>query len=89
MSSGPKNIIPVVSKVRIEKHTVIPPFSVAHVQVKLDCPLGQYVIEQSEENLPILIPRYLYNQDHPVACLVNLSDYARNSHWNSRECTTS
>ena len=74
LSSGPKSIIPVVSKVRVEKRTVIPPFSVVHVQVKLDCPLEQYVIEQSEEYLPIMIPRCLYNHDHPVACLVNLSD---------------
>lgn len=74
LSSGPKSIIPVVSKVRVEKRTVILPFSVAHVQVKLDCLLEQYGIEQSEENLPILIPRCLYKHDHPVACLVNLSD---------------
>lgn len=46
LSSGPKSIIPVVSKVRVEKRTVIPPFSVAHVQVKLDCPLQQYVMNK-------------------------------------------
>lgn len=74
LSSRPKSIIPVVSKVRVEKHTVILPFSVTHVHVKLDCQFEQYVIEQSEENLPILIPRCLYNHDYPIACLGNLSD---------------
>jgi predicted aspartyl protease len=74
LSSGPKGIIPVVSKVRVKRRTVVPPFSVVHVSAQLDGQIGQYVIEPNEQNLPILMPRCLYQNENPVVCLVNLSD---------------
>lgn len=75
LASGPKGIIPVVSKVVVTKRTVVPPHSVVHVPAQLEREMKQYVIEPCNENLPILIPRCLYNnQNKPVVCLVNASD---------------
>ncbi|CAC5388955.1 unnamed protein product [Mytilus coruscus] len=61
MSPGPKQSIPVVSNY--------------HVNAKLENQLDNYIFEQCDEKLPILIPRCLYNyQDQPSICLVNASD---------------
>jgi hypothetical protein len=46
-----------------------------HAPATLERKMGQYVIEPSNEDLPSLIPRCLYeNQDQPAVCLVNASD---------------
>jgi predicted aspartyl protease len=46
LTSGPKGIVPVVSKVKVKRRTVVPPFAVVHVPVRLDGQIGQYVIDQ-------------------------------------------
>lgn len=75
IAQGPKQTIPVVSRVMVDKRTVIQPNSVAHVDVKLESPLESYVVEPCNTKVPLLIPRCLYStQMNPRICLVNASD---------------
>lgn len=46
-----------------------------HVKAKLEVPIENYVIEPSESEIPILLPRCFYkDQNQPDVCLVNASD---------------
>ena len=55
--------MPKVSKVTLPNRTVLPPNSAVHLNGKLTNRLhNDYVIEP-EDNIPVLIPRYMYSQD--------------------------
>lgn len=75
MARGPRPTIPVVSRVIVEKRTVIPPNSVVQVNVKLENQLENYVVEPCNAKVPVMIPRCLYStQELPRICMVNASD---------------
>ena len=72
LNSDINSIIPVVARVSIPQGTVIPPNTVMHVNGQLDTEMENYIVEQCNCDLPVLVSRCYYkDQDQPRLCLAN------------------
>jgi hypothetical protein len=72
LNSDINSIILVVARVSIPQGTVIPPNTVVHVNGQLDTEMENYIVEQCNCALPVLVSRCYYkDQDQPRLCLAN------------------
>jgi hypothetical protein len=73
LNSDINSIIPVVARVSIPQGTVIPPNTVMHVNGQLDTEMENYIVEQCNYDLPVLVS-YYKDQDQSRLCLANTTD---------------
>ena len=73
MNSDKNSIVPVVARVSIPQRTAIPPNTVVHVNGQLDTKMENYIIEQCNYDLPVLVS-YYKDQDQSRLCLANTTD---------------
>jgi acetyltransferase-like isoleucine patch superfamily enzyme len=73
LNSDKNTIIP--AKVSIPQRTVIPPNTVVNVNGQLDTKMENYIVEQCNYDLPVLVSRcYCKDQDQPRLCIANTTD---------------
>lgn len=75
LNSDKNSIIPVVARVSIPHRTVIPPNTVVHVNGHLNTKMENYIVEQCNYDLAVLVSRCYYkDQDQPRLCIANTTD---------------
>ena len=73
LNSNKNSIIPVVARATITQRTVIPPNTVVHVNGQLDTKMANYIVEQCNYDLSVLVS-YYKDQDQSRICLTNTTD---------------
>ena len=73
LNSNKNSIIPVVARATITQRTVIPPNTVVHVNGQLDTKMANYIVEQCNYDLAVLVS-YYKDQDQSRICLTNTTD---------------